>query len=133
VTPGPLTDVDKDAAFHAMVPPWFIERLDTRLGTTSVVQLLKSQGQCYGHSGPCEDGPFSDGKNAEWWARSIDRIPSGCSIVIRHEARKTDETTVLRSGRMTWNELANRSTYAALAHRRATSEPVAGEQIPLFA
>jgi hypothetical protein len=114
----PLTQPDIDAAFDAAVPPGFLERLDTRLGTVDVVRLLKSRGQVWHVGSHCDDGPFPE------WCRRIDRTPRGFEVSVRHG----DE--VVRAGVLPWNRLANMATLRALA--QWPREPVAGEQLAML-
>lgn len=127
-----LTEEDVEAAFRMACPGWILENLDTGLGTAGAVTWIKGHGQCWGAAAGCEDGPFSDGENPEWWARCVERIPAGVSVRVVHEYRDGRPTEVIREGRVVWNQLANMATIAALElRRRAGAAPAEGEQTAL--
>ncbi len=126
MTTAPLTDDDVDRLFRVVVPDWLIERLDTKLGTDKVVPLIKQHGT-YGHSGATPDGPYSDGRNPEWWAFRVERDTHGFDAEVIHEYRDDRPTEVLRAGRITWNRLANMSTIAALELKRRAREEARDE------
>jgi hypothetical protein len=138
MTPGLLTAADRVAAWRIAVPRWFLERLDTRLGTASVVPLLKTNGQCYGSVSDCEDGPYAE------FSRWIERSPKGMHVRVYQHTPETDQEfrsstsadrgdtgILLREGIVPWNELANRSTVAACEIRHENREPQPGEQLAL--
>lgn len=132
--PDALTDADVEAAFRLGVSRHFLEHMDTGLGTAQVVPLLKAAGQSWGHVGPCGDGPYSDGENAEWWSIWLERIPAGVAVRVEHCVRDPESSTVLREGRVVWNQLANMATVTALRMRRERdpdAEPRPGEQTAL--
>lgn len=132
--PDALTDADVEAAFRLGVSRHLLERLDTGLGTVQVVPLLKADAQMWGHVGPCDDGPYSDGENDEWWSISIHRVTAGVEVKVEHCVRDPETSTVLREGRVVWNQLANMATVTALRMRRERdpdAEPRPGEQTAL--
>lgn len=129
--PDTLTQEDRAAVLRRIVSDWFIERLDTRLGTADVVKLLK-QGHAitWEGTGETSDGPYSDGKNPVYWSLKFTKRPQGYDVKVQKTVRKTNRSTVVRSGRITWNELANRCTHAALELKHRP--PDKGEQSRLF-
>lgn len=121
--PDLLTAEDVEWVFPRIVSEWFLDRLDTRLGTEEVVGLLKRHFSTVGGCGVAPDGPYSDGKNAEYWVMSFDvTSKKGAAIKIEHCVRKTDTRKVLREGRIMWGRLANIATLTAIERQRATSE-----------
>lgn len=129
MTPAPLTEADRHAAWQLAVSHLDLDRFDTRLGTDQAVKAIRAGAQCYGSCGPSEDGPYSDGANPEWWARRMDRTDRGVRVTVLHEHRDGRPGEVLRDGVVGWNELANRTTFAALGLR--PREPRPGEQLAL--
>lgn len=120
--PSGLTDADRKAAWRSLVPVWMIERLDVRLGTADVAKVLKTQGQVLGTVSGCEDGPYSE------WSRWVDRCPRGAHVrVYRGGSRDGD---LVREGYVAWNELANRTTCAALRLKYGEERVEDGEIVP---
>lgn len=123
MTPAPLTPEDRERAHRSIVGPHLIERLDVHSGTAGVVKWMKPLLQTWAFTHHTPDGPYPE------WAFRGSRVPSGFDItIVRGEE-------VVRAGRLVWNELANRSTGAALdlhrAQHRAAQGPAPGEQTRL--
>lgn len=114
-TVGTLNEQDIADAFRSAVPPWRIEHLDTKLGTAEVVKILKDGGNgSYGGVGPCEDGPY------DRYSRRIDREAKGFRVKVKDKRGKTEK--IIREGMVTWNQLANMATGAALELQRKIRE-----------
>ena len=124
-----LTDADRDAAFHALIADYWIEWLDTRLGTADVVQWLKGHSSHpLGSVSTAEDGPYPE------FSRWIERCPRGAHVRV-YRNHGDDGEKLLREGYVTWTELANRTTVEALTWRAKQRLEVEGPggQLPLFA
>jgi hypothetical protein len=118
--PELLTERDVEFLFDRFVPEWMLARLDTRLGTEDVVKIIKHSQGAGGVTG-CPDGPYSDGKNAEYWSFNYESLGArGVKASVVHTVRG-GKSTVLREGRITWNRLANIATLRAIEHQRETS------------
>lgn len=119
MTPATLTPGDCDHAFRAMIPDWCIEELDTRLGTTDVVPIVR-RAAALGVVTGCDDGPYSK------WAMHVNATARGLEVeIIRGHGTLRE---VVRAGRLTWSNVANRATIAALQRRDADRELQPGEQ-----
>lgn len=132
VNAAPLNDADVEAVLRIVARASVLERLDPRLGTDECRRFLRRESQTISQCSSCEDGPYSDGENPEWWSRMIEITARGAEVSVKHETRRPPVTTVLRAGSLPWNNLANRATLAALALRRETMEPMPGQQVTLF-
>lgn len=110
------TEADLKLAFSRIVPDWFLDRLDTRLGTADVVPLLKQAGTL-AVSADVPDGEYPE------WSHHVECTSRGYSVqVIHHEE-------VVREGLLAWNNLANRSTIGALERRRQAAPAVDGQLV----
>jgi hypothetical protein len=123
--PAPLTADDVEQLFRLVVPEWRLDRLDTRLGTQTVAQLLKAGGDgAHGGVTAVPEGlPYASRDRADWWSWHYDRVPQGFDVKVEHDHRDRDPE-VLRQGRVSWSRLANMATLKALMRR----DPRPGEQ-----
>lgn len=107
-----LTEQDRQIAFGRIVGRGMLEQLDTRMSTDDTVKWLKARMSCFGGTSTAPDGPYSDGKNDEYWSLSFDQEKRGFMVKIRHTVRDRG-SYVIREGLMPWNNIANRATIAA--------------------
>lgn len=110
------TEADLKLAFARIVPDWFLDRLDTRLGTVDVVPLVK-HASTWAVVADTPDGEYPE------WAHRVERTSRGYSVTVTHYQE------VVREGMIGWNNLANRSTIRALERRRGQPAPEVDGQL----
>jgi len=110
-----LLDRDLARALDVCVPEFLLK------DATSVTELAHRiqhglTGHMVGGCTSCEDGPYSDGRNPEYWSIHYDQVGRGFKIEVDHTVRATDTRTVLREGLVTWRTLAELALDVTVGH-----------------